>query len=108
MKITVTEADFKQAFRNHDRQENFTWEGLSALFDYLEDFERDTGEEIELDVIELCCEYTEYADLEDFHKDNNAEEYPTIDSIESDTTVIRVDCSGNGDDEDGSFIIQNF
>ncbi len=108
MKTTVTESDFKQAFRNYDRQDNFTWAGISALFDYLEEYEQDTGEEMELDVIALCCDFTEYADLEEFHDTHDAEEYPTIESIESNTIVIRVKCSGNGDDENGSFIIQNF
>jgi len=29
------------------------------LFDYLEEYEESTGEEIELDVVALCCEYYE-------------------------------------------------
>lgn len=32
-------------------------EGLRMLFDYLREIERDTDEEIELDVIGLCCDY---------------------------------------------------
>jgi hypothetical protein len=59
MKTTVSKYDFERAFVDADRKENFSYEGLSVLFDYLEELEACTGEEIELDVISLCCEYTE-------------------------------------------------
>jgi len=59
MKTTVTKYDFERAFADADRKENFSYEGLAVLFDYFEDYEEQTGEEIELDVIALCCEYTE-------------------------------------------------
>jgi hypothetical protein len=66
MKTTVNSSEFHNAF-NTIRPENFSHEALSALFEHLEDLERDTGEEYELDVIELCCDfneatYTEVAD----------------------------------------------
>jgi hypothetical protein len=59
MKTTVSRYDFERAFVDADRKENFSYEGLNALFDYLEDYEEQTGEEIELDVIALCCDYNE-------------------------------------------------
>jgi hypothetical protein len=59
MKTTVSRYDFERAFVDADRKENFSYEGLNALFDYLEDYEEQTGEEIELDVIALCCDYSE-------------------------------------------------
>jgi hypothetical protein len=59
MKTTVSKYDFERAFVDADRKENFSYEGLAVLFDYFEDYEEQTGEEIELDVIALCCEYTE-------------------------------------------------
>lgn len=59
MKTTVSRYDFERAFAAADRKENFTYEGLDLLFDYLEEYEENTGEEIELDVIALCCEYSE-------------------------------------------------
>ena len=43
-----------------DRRENFSYNGLKALYEYFEQYEEDTGAEIELDVIAICCEYTEY------------------------------------------------
>ena len=59
MKTTVTKYDFERAFVDADRKENFSYEALDLLFDYFESYEEETGQEIELDVIAICCEYTE-------------------------------------------------
>lgn len=59
MKITIGFCAFCDAFRDADRNDNFTYAGKRALFDYLEEYEESTGEEVELDVIALCCEYSE-------------------------------------------------
>ena len=66
MKITINEYQFEQAFKNAGRGNQFSYEALKALFEYLQSYEDDGGEEIELDVIALCCEFTEYEDIEDF------------------------------------------
>jgi len=58
MKSTVSLYDFRRAFEQC-RPDNFSHEGLEVLFDYLEELESDTGEELELDVIALCCDYSE-------------------------------------------------
>ena len=59
MKTTVNLQQFRQAFNDMGRGEQFSYDGLEVLFDYLEQYEDDTGEETELDVIALCCEYSE-------------------------------------------------
>jgi hypothetical protein len=59
MKTTVSKYDFERAFVDADRKENFSYEALGLLFDYFEDYEEQAGEEIELDVIAICCEYSE-------------------------------------------------
>jgi hypothetical protein len=56
---TVSLHDFRQAFRDYNRSDNFSHEGLEVLFDYLEGFSEDLGESIELDVIALCYRYSE-------------------------------------------------
>jgi hypothetical protein len=56
---TVNLHDFRNAFQAAGRGEQFTYEGLEVLFDYLEQYEQATGEQIELDVIGLCCDYAE-------------------------------------------------
>lgn len=59
MKTSINLHDFRDAFRAHGRTENFSYLGLELLFNYLEELEEETGEEIELDVVGLCCDYCE-------------------------------------------------
>ena len=108
MKTTVNNYDFHRAFETMNRTTNFSYAGLNALFDYLEEYEEGTGEELELDVIAICCDFSEYTSLAEFQADYGTE-YETIDDIRDNTTVIDIDLDENEDgNEDGSFIIQNF
>ena len=56
---TVDLYEFREAFKRYNRQDQFSYEGLEILFDYLDNLSDDIGEPIELDVIALCCEYYE-------------------------------------------------
>ena len=92
---TINEYDFTTAFHKMGRGEQFTYEGLNALYDYLEDLGDDIGEQIELDVIAFCCEYAEYESLEEFEYDYG-KEFSDIDkrfkySIEDNTTLIPIE-----------------
>lgn len=61
MYSTTTQNNFVDAFISSDTyKNNFSYEALKALFDYLEDYEEQTDQKIEFDMIALCCEYTEY------------------------------------------------
>ena len=60
---TVNEHDFRQAFIDYNRGEQFTYDALTALFEWLEELAEDTGTPYELDVIALCCEFTEYTQI---------------------------------------------
>ncbi len=53
---TVNVSDFRDAFRACGRADQFSYEGLGALFEYLEEID---GGNYELDVIALCCDYSE-------------------------------------------------
>ena len=61
MKTTVTSHQFVEAFRACGRESQFSRAALFALFEYLEEYENSTGEEIELDPIGICCEWAEYS-----------------------------------------------
>ena len=98
MKTTLNFYQFRDWFEKN-RPNNFSRAGLMALWEYLEQYESDTGEEIEFDPIALCCEYTEYDNIHEFHLEYEADEYPDIDAIMDNTSVY---CFGD------SFIIQNF
>ena len=95
MKETINKSQFIDRFRDMNRKENFSYNGLSALYDYLGDID----ENYELDVIAICCEYAEYKDLEEFQKDYNKEEYPNMESVKDKTEVIEFSTG---------FIIQQF
>ena len=96
---TINEYDFIDAFKKMGRENNFSYDGLIALYEELEMVENDIGKPIELDVIALCCEFTEYNNLDEFQADYG-DEYETIEDIQNATTVIMID--------DDSFIIQQF
>jgi len=72
MKRTINVHEFRDAFRDMNRSDNFSYEGLGILFEGLESLADETGEEYELDVIALCCDFTEY-DFKDL-----VDEYPCI------------------------------
>lgn len=59
MKNTVNYYDFVRAFQDSGRGDQFSLTALGAIFDYMEQYEQDSGEEIELDVVAICCEWNE-------------------------------------------------
>jgi len=95
----VSKSEFRDSFVKMGRDNQFSYKGLNALYDYIEEYYQEADKPYELDVIELCCEYTEYNNLEEFNKDYNRE-YKNIDDVVDDTIVIKVDSE--------RFIIQNF
>ena len=99
MKNTINIYEFKRWFEEH-RPNNFSYQGLNELFDYLEQYEEDCETELDFDPIALCCEYTEFDDLEEFWGNYDKETYPDFDTITDYTQLIRV--------SKDSFIIQNF
>jgi hypothetical protein len=58
MKQTINVYDFHREFASI-RPDNFSRAGLNVLFDYFEEYEESTGEDMELDVIAICCDFTE-------------------------------------------------
>jgi hypothetical protein len=98
MKTTIQLHDFVNCDALKD---NFSYDGLVALFDYLEEFENDTGTVIEFDPVAIRCDFTEYANLADFWQDYNSVEYQGMSDIEDNTSVIYIPDSD-------AFIIQQF
>ena len=86
MKSAVSWYDFDDAF-SMNRSDSFSYHGRKALFEYLEQLEEDCDMEIELDVIALCCEYSEYTIKEAlaYHA------LDTLKELEDRTTIIYVD-----------------
>jgi len=99
MKNSVNFYEFRNWFEKN-RPNNFSGEGLKALFENIEQYEADCGTELDFDPIALCCEYTEYENIEEFQLNYDHERYPDKDSIMDSTQLIEVGMEG--------FIIQNF
>ena len=108
MKQTIGFYQFAEAFRACGRENQFSREELSILFDYLEEYEDSTGEEIELDVVALCCDFSgrswqdiasdyliDVADLDDDEGKDAVREY-----LEENTMIC-------GETEEG-FVYQQF
>ena len=58
MKQSINIYQFRDAFQSM-RPDSFSYNGLELLFDYLEQIEEDTLQELELDVIALCGDFNE-------------------------------------------------
>ena len=94
MKTTVSLYDFREAFRTCGRAEQFSYEGLEVLFDYLEQYEEDTGEELELDVIALCCDF--YEDTVGAIADNYSIDLTDCEDEDEQAEVVREYLEDNG------------
>ena len=66
---TVTEDSFIRAFDRMGRGDNFSINGRRALFEAYEQLAEDLGEPIMLDVIAICCGWSEYDTMHDFIDD---------------------------------------
>ena len=56
---TLNVYQFRDAFMASSRKDQFSYEALGAIFDYLEEYSDSTGEPVELDIIAICCEWVE-------------------------------------------------
>ena len=111
MKITINESTFKDQFRLHGRKDQFSSNGLTALYNYLEEvFGEDSEYEYDLDVIGLCCEFSEYSNVlyaalsysafaiyENMNEEEQERE--ALQFLSDNTTIIHFE---------GGIIIQNF
>ncbi len=99
MKQTVTESIFITAVRAYDRVNQFGIDGWRALFEYIEELERDIGEEYEMDIIALCCDWTRYESIDEFNREQG-EECADLDDVVDNTQVIPL--------EGGAFLAMNY
>jgi len=101
---TLTKSAFIDAFKQSSRKDQFSYHGLECLFEYLEEYSDSTGEPFELDVIAICCDFTEASykdiandsriDLSDADGDAEEEYRIVLEYLQDNTQVIEL-----GDDE---------
>ena len=109
MKTTISLHDFREAFK-HVRPDQFSYEALGLIFSYLEEYEMETGEEFELDVIAICCDFAES------NKEEIMRSYDFQDSPEESDLMNRIyfkdwlrdETLLLGETEDGNFVYQQF
>ena len=112
MKITINESMFKQQFRLYGRSDQFSSNGLTALFNYLEEVYGEDGEyEYALDVVSLCCDFAEFSTALEGAKNYSGfftseedlnegeEERQAVQFLSKRTTILQFD---------GGIIVQNF
>jgi len=87
MKQNVNFGMFVDAFHSAGRGEQFSYDGLDALYRHLTELEGDSGEELELDVIALCGEYDEYGSIDEALANYGFE---NLSEIEAHTLVIPI------------------
>ena len=92
----MTEYDFQNDFMKV-RPDQFSYKALQALWEHFEQYEEDTGEQIEFDPISICCDYSEYQDIKEIQE--NYPDIKTMKDLERETQVISFD---------GGFVIQNY
>lgn len=69
----------EELFKEYGREDHFSYYGFQALYDYFDQYSDDIGEDFKIDVIAICCDFTEYASWEELYNNysysyNNEEE----------------------------------
>jgi hypothetical protein len=52
-------SQFADMFKQSSRAGQFSYEALEAIYGYLEDYSNDSGENVELDIVAICCDWYE-------------------------------------------------
>ena len=123
MLVTTIDNSYQleQLFRECGRENHFSYEGFNALYDYLDEYSDEVGEDFKVDVIAICCDFTEYESWEDLYNNysysynNESETFEELEKnnglddfkewVQDRTTVIEVT---NYKNDIVGIIIQNF
>ena len=96
MYTNVSEHDFiNNSNKYHQHKDNFSYDGKKALYKYLVDLEEDTGQEMEMDWIAICCSYGEYESEQELLEQYNEK---SLDDIMDKTEVIEFKHYDNAQD----------
>jgi len=84
----VNEWDFKNYFKSSQYKNNYSMEGLYTLYNYLNDLSEDIGEDIELDIIAIACDFNEYDSLQEALE--QYEDINTYEELEQHTSILNI------------------
>lgn len=82
----MNKTEFIEAFskwHGGDYKNNFSYEGLDAMYDYFDEIE-----EYELDMVGICCNYSEYENLAEIQE--QYADIETVDDLRELTEVIEI------------------
>lgn len=110
---TFNENDFINEFKAYNRMDNFSYKGLRILFESLEQTAIDCEMNIEMDVIALCCEYSEDSItdiINNYDIDLSDESYDSKEDLVTEYLQDNTYVCGQYEDDDGTtyFIYQSF
>jgi hypothetical protein len=102
-----TASQFRDQFRQCGRANQFSYEALGLLFEYL----NDCGSDIELDVVAICCEFSEesWQDIASYYsirgfdacEDEDSQMAAVRSYLEDNTSIV-------GETSTGSFVFVQF
>ena len=104
---TVNFSRFCDAFYNACRNEQFSYGAKRIIFDYIEEMSNDFGNDIELDVVAICCEYEElhytdvicqYSNMIDVSDIDEGDEQALLEAVEEFLQENTMVCGKTGDD----------
>ena len=96
-----TASQFRDQFHRCGRGDQFSYEALGLLFDYL----NDCGSDVELDVVAICCEFSEdtsesiadYYSIDTEGLDESEIKDVVLSYLENNTSIV-------GETSSGSFV----
>ena len=98
-------SQFRDQFRQCGRADQFSYEALGLLFEYLSD----CGEDIELDVVAICCEFSE--DMPESIAENYSIDIEGLDKSKAKQHVMDFLCDNTsvvGETSSGAFVYVQF
>jgi len=109
MKKTLSTNEIANALRD-DKNADWSWDGAKALAEYLEQLEEETGEEMELDVIAIRCDFSEYESLEAWAAEYSPADYVNFFTYDDPEEAIRSYIQDRGTliEFDGGVIVSSF
>jgi hypothetical protein len=93
---TINAYDFRSEFAHMGRQKDFTYAGLNALYEYINETYTgilDKSQPYELDVIALCVQFTEYENLDECLQELGNDDIKTLEDLYDHTIVIEIEGS---------------
>ncbi len=99
MKETLSTSQVADRLYEDRHNAGWSWAGAHALAEHLEELEQDMGEEMEMDVVAIRCEYSEYesatdaaSNYSDFEADEDADaedvEAAALEFLNDNTSVV--------------------